>query len=766
MRFALQLTVTLFISFAGVVLALAETEDPSGSPLAAFTLPIAILALLFVDRGPQIRIPTFLVALLGLGAMFLATQEFLGGAVEGRLLAASHLLIYLTWIYLIRQKTAREYWWLHALAGLQIALASVLTGKPWLGGALLATSFLGTWSLALFLVTRSIEPALHPDAWDKSTPDESHETLGQVRSGLAYDKDHRLINWRFVFNAFVVAVLGLCFSLAFFLFTPRIWIGGAAIGGEGGGNRIVGFSESVSLGDIGTSLESEDPALEVRVFDRELNRYLNKDETLAYFGEEPLFRGAVLEVYADGRWSRGADGNDPMPPLSEVNDEIGQELRYRQDVKQYPTGSSLLMTNGAVYTARMDDDSQVFHSELSNEIRQQSSFRLNESSYSTYVMSEELVRQRLLEQRGLGRREYHYLEHLTLTPENLNGVQQLSQELLGQASSTIEMTEILTTYFRQFDYTMDLSVTDNSIDPVEDFLFNRKAGHCEYFASATALLLRHQGAPTRVVTGFKGGAWDDKREAFVVQQLHAHAWVEVSVRYPVTVGTFPFQRQYIVRDWFYVDPTPAARADYVREHEGAAPSGTSWTSTLSSIWSMGVHMTKNQQQDSIYFPISAFINLPKEWPENPLDIFRDASGGLKSPRKGFRWSDAAWGLVGLTAVVLLIWGVSRWTGKWSLFGRHQQRNAAAVRIAFFERFLAILKRHGLHQKDAQTPLEFALEVAGKLNERLMRAGLQAWPPELVTKFYDVRYGQHPASADELKHLNQRLDELERCLAVR
>ncbi|MEZ5942147.1 MAG: DUF3488 and transglutaminase-like domain-containing protein [Planctomycetaceae bacterium] len=765
MRFALQLTVTLFVSFSGVVLAIAETEDPSGSPLAAFTLPVAILALLFVDRGPQIRIPTFVVALLGLGALYLATREFLGGEIEGRLLAASHLLVYLTWIYLIRQKTSREYWWLHGLAGLQIALASVLTGRPWLGGAFFATSFLGTWSLALFLVTRSIEPALHPDAWDKSTENESNKALGQVRSGLAYDKDHRLINWRFVFNAFAVAVLGLCFSVAFFLFTPRIWLGGAAIGGEGGGNRAVGFSESVSLGDIGTALESEEPALEVRIYDRELKRYLDKEETLALLGEEPLFRGAVLEVYEDGRWHRGEDGTDPFPAFENVDNEIQRELRYRQDVKLYPTGSSLLITNGAVFTAELDSGSPVFHSELSNEIRQQSSFRLNQSNYSTYQMSPELVRQRLLEKRRLSIEENDYLIKLIHLPDNLQGVERLSNELLGQASSSIEMTEILKAYFQQFDYTMDLSVEDNRIDPVEDFLFNRRAGHCEYFASATALMLRHQNVSSRVVTGFKGGAWDDKRQAFVVQQLHAHAWVEAAVAYPIKIGVFPFQRDVMVWDWFYVDPTPASRVDYIREHEGDAPTGQGWTSKLTNIWSMGVHMTKNQQQDSIYLPIAGFVNLPKEWPENPLDFFRKPSNGPGTPKKGFSWSDATWGVIALTAIVIPLWVLRRFMGRWQWFGRSRLQNVSRVRIAFFERFLAILKRQGLRQKDSQTPLEFAEEVVGKLNAKLMQAGLQAWPPELVAKFYDVRFGQHPATDTELTSLNRRLDELERCLAT-
>ena len=63
-----------------------------------------------------------------------------------------------------------------------------------------------------------------------------------------------------------------------------------------------------------------------------------------------------------------------------------------------------------------------------------------------------------------------------------------------------------------------MNVIDSSLDPVEDFLVNRKQGHCEYFASALALLLRSIDIPSRVINGFKGGDWneltlDDERPA-------------------------------------------------------------------------------------------------------------------------------------------------------------------------------------------------------------------------------------------------------------
>lgn len=60
--------------------------------------------------------------------------------------------------------------------------------------------------------------------------------------------------------------------------------------------------------------------------------------------------------------------------------------------------------------------------------------------------------------------------------------------------------------------------------PLRTFLLEDRQGHCEYFASSFALLLRSRGVPARVVGGFQGGAWDDG--VIVFQERHAHAWVE------------------------------------------------------------------------------------------------------------------------------------------------------------------------------------------------------------------------------------------------
>ena len=79
-------------------------------------------------------------------------------------------------------------------------------------------------------------------------------------------------------------------------------------------------------------------------------------------------------------------------------------------------------------------------------------------------------------------------------------------------------------------------------DPVSVFLFERRAGHCEYFATAMVLMLRTLGVPARPVNGFLGAAYNEFGDFYSVTEGQAHSWVEVY---------FP------IYGWVTFDPTPA-----------------------------------------------------------------------------------------------------------------------------------------------------------------------------------------------------------------
>jgi protein-glutamine gamma-glutamyltransferase len=95
-----------------------------------------------------------------------------------------------------------------------------------------------------------------------------------------------------------------------------------------------------------------------------------------------------------------------------------------------------------------------------------------------------------------------------------------------------------------YAYSLDLSGRAADADPIEGFLFTYKSGQCEYFASAMVLMLRAQGIPARLVTGFLGGEYNPFEGYLILRDSNAHAWVEAWLG-----GS---------EGWQVFDPTPPA----------------------------------------------------------------------------------------------------------------------------------------------------------------------------------------------------------------
>lgn len=135
-----------------------------------------------------------------------------------------------------------------------------------------------------------------------------------------------------------------------------------------------------------------------------------------------------------------------------------------------------------------------------------------------------------------------YVDRAQLTPE----FHALALSITANADTRLAKVEAVQGYLLQnYSYSLDqpLSdrVRDGELDPIEGFLFDTKAGHCEYFASAMALLLREVDVPTRNVNGFYGAHFNSLGGFYAVRQADAHSWVEV---YFDELG------------WVTFDPTP------------------------------------------------------------------------------------------------------------------------------------------------------------------------------------------------------------------
>jgi hypothetical protein len=131
-----------------------------------------------------------------------------------------------------------------------------------------------------------------------------------------------------------------------------------------------------------------------------------------------------------------------------------------------------------------------------------------------------------------------FLQLPAMSPEITRLAEKLTQNAITEETKADAILHHLRT---EFGYSLELAESSEQT-PLDHFLFTRKEGHCEYFASSMVMLLRLAGIPARLVNGFMGLEWNDLGQYMVVRQHHAHSWVEA---YLPNKG------------WVVYDPTPA-----------------------------------------------------------------------------------------------------------------------------------------------------------------------------------------------------------------
>lgn len=778
-----QISIFALTALTGGMLALAEE---SFFP-TALTVPLAWLAWFFCEYRGLVRLTTKWSNAAAAAGLVAVIVEFLSGGSERRLLAGAHLLVYLTWIVLFQKKGLGQYWWLLALGVLQVAVGSILTQSGWYGALLAMYLPLALWTLSVYSLfqgevqfggaTDGSGSAKNDDAGEKFRRSEQSAVLGSIQ----HDDREGWINARFVAGTCGLSVLGVLCGFGIFLFAPRFWLGNVSPvsdSDDGFGVAYSGFSEEVKLGSMGNILESTARAMVVSLFD-ENNRRIGMEAFLDKFQlREPLFRGLVLETYSRGNWKSEHVDRQP-PPLSE---SIPQRA-YRQEITLEPIGTEVLFAMPPVYSGTWQGSRQresIGYDRSTRVLLVHRRSRREPISYSIYsaigrAQPPDEMPARWANpvglggpRRGLGEsgwsRYFVRQRYLDLPETGLERLRELAEKITlpdelpaaGNVSLERRKALVLERYLRDsgiFTYTLNTSLQDKNIDPVEDFLFNRKAGHCEYFASSLTLMLRAIGIPSRVISGYKGCDYNTIGGYYEVQQRHAHTWVEA----------------FIDDDWTVLDATPAARDENV---ESLASSLGFWQDNLASISSLWrtyvVNLNISRQRDSFFTPLQAGLQEMGVATGGPRSMLRDLFAWLRllftSPEQWFSWRG------GVTAFVLMLMAsFAVWIPRklWLLARRkrlERGQRAAQVRIDFYERFLKVLAREQLAWRAEQTQREFARDVEAALSPRLAPAGLAELPGQLADAFYRVRFGALPLEPAERQTLARQLDQLEACLA--
>jgi transglutaminase-like putative cysteine protease len=113
----------------------------------------------------------------------------------------------------------------------------------------------------------------------------------------------------------------------------------------------------------------------------------------------------------------------------------------------------------------------------------------------------------------------------------------LSKEIVKDGKSTYEKAKAIENYLQKnYRYSLNPSATS-----ILDFVLNKKSGYCEHFATAFVLMLRENGIPARLVSGFVTSEYNERGKYFIVRAKDAHTWAEV---YTDNAG------------WIRFDPTP------------------------------------------------------------------------------------------------------------------------------------------------------------------------------------------------------------------
>ncbi len=708
-------------------------------------LPVAvaaagIFAYFTVDQSRYWGLPRDLANLLAVGTLGLLYLEYRSD--ENQVIRClGHWMVYLQLIKYLLPKTAEDDWFLLLLGLTQVLIGSVINQADLVGAWLFIWAMLAVWVLGLFFLQREVR--------------RFRAEAGAVSGQAAPDPYLGLFDVPYVATTVRALVLTLFLGGLVFLLLPRQ---AGATRTRSSGNlarHLTGFDDEVKLGQLGEILENDNVVMSVD--------FADENRVPMHLPGEPLFRGVTLTKYEKGLWRRQFQGSFQSIESLRTFRNTGEHKRavIRQIIKLEPNDSPIL------FAIRPILDLQAPPTRLPpslNPIDGTISRPEQRGGYDYEVLSD-------ADPQAPQENEFPVLsDRLKLYLDVPRGLKArlreialpLVQQLPGEGTeATITRARALESHLRdsgEFGYTLEMNVVDPQLDPVEDFLVNRKKGHCEYFASALALLLRSVDIPARLVNGFKGGDWNELTRSMNVRQKHAHSWVEAYV------GPYPNSRPM----WITLDATPVMDRDAsVAQVGGVSSSIRPLTDVIRYVWIFYVlGYDAARQNRLIYTPIKEKI---REVRHGYLVLWSWATRGFARlfsfhslaafiSVKGFFVSFLVLSLLAL--IVKLAISVGKRLLEWWR-GPTDDSAGVTAGILFYRRLTQMLADYDLERTAAETQNEFALRASRFLiGQPAQVQAVAEVPQKIVEAFYRVRFGHRDLDPDTLKELEENLDLLQ------
>ena len=484
-----------------------------------------------------------------------------------------------------------------------------------------------------------------------------------------------------------------------------------------------GFSDHVELGRIGQIQQSSAVVMHIEIQDDVQGAYDLKWRGIALSD----FDGRVwTNSYHQTQLRPAGDGSYRLAPRVEppVTGTIaGKSIHYR--VLMEPVGTNVFFLaekpqslKGNLRLVTMDPGGAVYSLETDHPIS------LYEAESQLPVIDSEELRL------AANTAPVNLEKYLELVPPLDRRISKLAEEITARAPSNYEKAAALEQYLStHFGYTLQLPHSQPQ-DPVANFLFERKTGHCEYFASSMAVMLRSLRIPSRMVTGFRGGEFNDLTGQYVVRASDAHSWVE---------AYFPGS------GWISFDPTPA----------GGLPTRGAWSrmrlyaDAAASFWREWIINYDISHQRALGKDAASstrrFLDETRLWIQlQNRALLRWARRALQHFTKfPVRWLG---GVFGSMAGVIVLLNLGRMVAGLRNLGlrAHPERAPREAAALWYDRMVSRMAALGWRKSPSQTPADFVASIQEEaLQNRVAR----------FTRAYEsARFGKSVEDAQSLPEL--------------
>ena len=630
---------------------------------------------------------------------FLVSRSFL--------VATVHLVLFLMVVRMFLLQRVRDHYTLAILSFLMVLAASVLTVD-----GIFLFCFAGFMLVAV--ITFVLMEMRHSLA-------EEHARAQEPRIASPYGR----MAYVLAATAPLLVLMIMAGGFLIFFLLPRI-SSRYLIAYTSTNDLSTGFTDRVQLGRIGQIQQSSAVVMHIEI---------QNDLQGAY---DLKWRGVALNRFDGKMWSNAfaahvvrpeRDGSYRLAPLLGEFSSLavpGRRIRYR--VLMEPLGTNVFFLaersqtlQGNYRQLSVDTGGAVYNLDTNHPINR-------------YEAESELVEPDEAELRLAPNTVPHGMdEYLKLPPLDIR-ISKLAQEITASAPSNYEKAVAVERYLRtRFGYTLDLPGYVPE-DPLADFLFERKKGHCEYFASSMAVMLRSLRIPSRMVTGFRTGEFNDLTGQYVVRASNAHSWVEAY--FPGT-------------GWVSFDPTPAA----------SLPTRSGWSrfqlyaDAAASFWREWIINYDAQHQRSLGQDAASNTR-------HLLDEIRRSVGQLhwallRSARKAQKritrspvhWMGGAFAAISFLLVLINLGAILRLLRARRLRA-HPDRAPRESAALWYEQMLRRMARHGWRKSPSQTPRDFVIAI--------QEPGLQKGVAEFTRAYESARFGH---SVDDARALPELLEEI-------